>query len=207
MCPHDDDTLAPAGEAPGFAREHAQPTVAFDTPTSRIDVHRGRSSPQLALIVLAVAAAGFLVGIGIASLAPRTDDDPSLASQAVGPSGGTVRFDGGEIRIPSGALAEQRTISVHRTLVDRRVRVDPGGDTGPIVFAPGRLAAYRFEPADITFAQPVQVTFRLPTGAENGTVFARSSLGGIVMLEGRIDADRGTATTVVRDFRFGGRSS
>lgn len=200
MCPDGaDETLHGA---------YAPPTVAFDSaPTSRIDVPIQRRTSQLALIVLAVAAGGFLVGIGTASVVPRTDDDPALVAQSVGPSGGIVRFDGGEVRIPSGALAEQRTISVHRSVVDRRVRIDPGGKADPIVFAPGRLVAYRFLPDDLTFAQPVQVAFRLPAGAENGTVFARGSRGGIVLLEGKIDADRGTATTVVRDFRFGGAAS
>jgi hypothetical protein len=187
---------------------YTPPTVAFDdAPTSRIDVPSGRRASQLALIVLAVAAGGFLVGIATGSVVPRSDDDPALVSESVGPSGGVVRFDGGEIRVPSGALAEQHTIAVHRSVVDRRVRIEPGGKAETIVFEPGRLVAYRFEPHDVTFSQPVQIAFRLPSGAENGTVFARGSRGGIVLLEGKIDADRGTATTVVRDFRFGGAAS
>jgi hypothetical protein len=197
--PADDETLHGA---------YTPPTVAFDNaPTARIDVPGGRGSSQLALIVLAVAAGGFLVGIATASVVPRSQDDPALVSQSVGPSGGIVRFDGGEVRVPSGALAEQRTIAVHRSVVDRRVRIDPGGKADPIVYEPGRLVAYRFEPDDITFAQPVQIAFRLPAGAENGTVFARGSRGGIVLLKGNVDADRGTATTFVRDFRFGGAAS
>jgi hypothetical protein len=199
VCPDDaDDTLDGA---------YTPPTLAIDTAsTSLIDVPASRRTSQLALVVLAVAAGGFLLGIGTASIVPRPDDDgvPPLVAQQVGPSGGIVRFDGGEVRVPSGALAGQRTIEVHRFVVDRRVRVDPGGKADPIVFAPGRLVAYRFEPEDVTFAEPVQIAFRLPAGAENGTVFARGSRGGIVLLEGKIDADRGTATTVVRDFRFGG---
>jgi hypothetical protein len=200
VCPDDaDETLHGA---------YTPPTVAFDdAPTSRIDVPSGRRTSQLALIVLAVAAGGFLVGIATGSVVPRSDDDPALVSESVGPSGGIVRFDGGEIRVPSGALAEQHTIAVHRSVVDRRVSIEPGGKADTIVFEPGRLVAYRFEPDDVTFSQPVQIAFRLPSGAENGTVFARGSRGGIVLLEGKIDADRGTATTVVRDFRFGGAAS
>ena len=201
MCPDDtDDTLH---------GEHTPPTLASDpASTSRIDVPVSRRTPQLALVVLAVAAGGFLLGIGAASVVPRSDGGvPPLVAQQVGPSGGTVRFDGGEVRIPSGALAEQRTIEVHRSVVDRRVRVEPGGKADPIVFEPGRLVAYRFEPDDVTFAESVQIAFRLPAGADNGAVFARGSRGGIVLLEGKIDADRETATTVVRDFRFGGAAS
>ncbi len=200
MCPDDpDETLH---------GEYAPPTVAFDnTPTTRIDLPDPRRTSQLVLIVLAVAAGGFLAGIGTASVVPRSDNDTALASQPVGPSGGIVRFDGGEIRIPGGALTQQHTIAVYRSVVGRRVRVDPGGKADAIVFEPGRLVAYRFEPADITFSQSVQIAFRLPVGAENGTLFARGSRGGIVLLEGKIDADRGTATTVVRDFRFGGAAS
>jgi hypothetical protein len=205
VCP--DDASTDADETLHGA--YTPPTVAFDAErTSRIDVPvAGRPTSRLALIVLAVAAAGFLVGIAVASVVPRSHDEPALVSESVGPSGGVVRFDGGEVRVPSGALAEQTTIAVYRSVVDRRVRIDPGGKADPIVFEPGRLVAYRFQPDDITFAQPVQIAFRLPAGAENGTVFARGSRGGIVLLEGQIDADRGTATTVVRDFRFGGAAS
>ena len=199
MRPDDDDTLHGT---------YTPPTVAFDqTLTSRIDIPLRRRTSPIALIVLAVAAGGFLVGIAAAAVVPRSDDDTQpLAVQQIGPSGGTLRFDGGEVRIPSGALVEQRTIEVHRSVVDRRVRVDPGGKADPIVFEPGRLLAYRFEPDDVEVAEPVQIAFRLPAGAENGTIFARSSHGGIVLLEGKIDADRGTATTIVRDFRFGSTS-
>jgi hypothetical protein len=201
VCPDDtDDTLHGA---------YTPPTVAFDTAfTSRIEVPLRRRTSQAGLVLLAVAAAGFLIGIAMASVVPRTANDTQpLVAQQVGPSGGTVRFDGGEVRIPSGALSEVRTIEVHRFVVDRRVRIDPGGKAETIIFEPGRLLAYRFEPSDIAFDEPVEINFRLPSRAENGTVFARGSRGGIVLLEGKIDADRGTATTVVQDFRFGGAAS
>jgi hypothetical protein len=188
--------------------EYVPPTLALDgAPTSRIGVAMPRRTTQLGLVVLAVAAGGFLLGIATATVVPRSDDEPQpLVAEQIGPSGGTLRFDGGEVRIPAGALAGQETIEVHRSVVDRRVRVDPGGKSDPIVFEPGRLLAYRFAPDDVTFDEPVQVAFRLPAGAENGTIFARSSRGGIVLLAGKIDADRGTATTIVRDFRFGDTS-
>lgn len=200
MCADDDETLHGAAATPNAASD--------DVPTTRIDVAASRRTPQLALIVLSVAAGGFLLGIGAASVVPRsTTEAPALAAASIGPSGGVVRFDGGEIRVPAGALAEVQAISIRRSTVDRRVRVDPGGKAEPIVFEPGRLVAYRFEPTDITFDGPVQISFRLPTGASNGAIFARGARGGIVLLEGAIDADRGTATTFVRDFRFGGAAS
>jgi hypothetical protein len=153
----------------------------------------------LALIFCAVAAGAFLVGIGLATATRTTSDETTVAAQTVGPAGGTVRFEGGDLRVPEGAVSEPTRFVVRRSLVRDRVRVRAEDD--PIVVEPGRLVAYSFAPVNISFAEPVQITFRLPAGARNGSVFARTG-NEIVLLAGTIDQAREAATVDVRDFKF-----
>jgi hypothetical protein len=171
------------------------PTTQLERPPPTV---RGS---QIALIFVAVAAASFLVGLALASGTRSGSTDASIATREIGPAGGTIRFDGGQVRVPEGAVDEVVRFVVRRGTVDDRIRVDAADS--PIVFEPGKLTAYRFEPEDVTFRKPVELLFRLPVGARNGTVFARRGTT-IVLLSGTVDADRGTATTHVRDFRFGG---
>lgn len=174
----------------------AAPTTQLERPAPTV-----RRS-QVALIFVAVAAASFLVGLALASGTRSRSTDEAIASADIGPSGGTIRFEGGQVRVPEGAVDEVVHFVVRRGTVDDRIRVDAAD--APLVFEPGKLTAYRFEPTNVTFRQPVELLFRLPVGARNGTVFARRGTT-VVLLEGTVDADRGTATTRVRDFRFGGR--
>ena len=180
---------------------YAAPTDAIPR-TEHIAVQRRSAASRIALIAVAVAAASFLVGIGTASVTRPQDADPELAAQDVGPSGGTVRFEGGELRVPDGALADVVRIAVHRSVVERRVRIDAGKEQ--VVYDPDRLVAYRFLPVDVRFREPVEITFRLPRGARNGTAFGLRPDGSVRLLEGTLDADRGTATIEVSDFRFRG---
>ncbi len=184
---------------------YSRPTDEFDrpSPTALIPVAPTRGSSQIALAAIAVAAAGFLVGIAVASIGSIARDQPEgtvLADADIGPDGGTIRFDGGQLRIPEGALAESVKIVVRASSYDDRVTVDAAADA-PLVFEPGTLRAYLFEPADATFRQPAELTFRLPADARNGTVFAMIG-SRIVLLEGTIDIDRETANISVRNFRF-----
>lgn len=182
---------------------YAPPDDALSWHTERVPVRPdGRDASRLALTAIAVAAACFLVGIGTASVTRPSDADPELAAQDVGPSGATVRFEGGEVRIPDGALAELIRVSIHRSVVERRVSIDAG--EGEVVYQANRLVAYRFLPADAVFGEPVEITFRLPTGARNGTAFALRPDGSVRLLEGTVDADRSTAKIEVTDFRFRG---
>lgn len=178
--------------------------LASPAPTAELPaVPKTFRGSQLGLLFVAVAAGSFLMGIGISSLTKPSTSDRIVGSRDVGPSGGVIRFDGGELRVPEGALSQIVSIVIRRSTVDDRVRVDAAD--APIVFEPGKLSAYTFAPADLTFAKPVELTFRLPRGARNGTVFARRGTG-IVLLSGVVDADRGVATTTVSDFRFDGNA-
>lgn len=155
---------------------------------------------QLALMFLAVAAASFLLGLAVSAATRPRPIDESLASREVGPDGDTIRFEGGFLRIPEGALSGVETITIRRSTVSDRIRVEGVGDD-PLLFQPGRLVAYSFEPSDITFREPAELTFRLPEGARNGTVFARRG-NTVVLLSGNVDVERGTASTHISDFAF-----
>jgi hypothetical protein len=183
-------------------------TAEFPPPPPTVPVPtepRAYGGSYLAMLFVAVAAGSFLVGIAAATATREpVDEARTVASRNIGPSGGTLRFEGGELRFPDGAVSEPVRVVVRRATVDDRVRVEVAADD-PLVFEPGALDSYSFEPAGTTFLKPVELTFRLPPGARNGTIFARRG-GAIVLLAGTVDGDRGTATARVRDFGFEGGS-
>lgn len=152
------------------------------------------------LTFVAVVAGAFLAGIAVAAALPDQPVGALLAAQQVGPSGGTIRFEGGEIRVPSGALSQTTRIVVRRTRVEDRVRVRPPGARA-LEFRPGELVAYVFEPSDVEFFRPITLIFRLQGRVGGAAVFARSN-GSTVAISGRVDADRGTVSLDVADFKF-----
>lgn len=171
-----------------------------DTPEARTVQLPAAEPPAIrpqpvALIFLAVAAASFLVGIAIASATRPQRDETVVASDVVGPAGKTIRFVGGHIDVPRGAVTETVRIVVRRSTVNDRIRVES------TLVPPGRLIAYSFEPTDLEFREPVELVFDLPDDARNAAVFARRD-STVVLLSGTVDPDTGTATTLVRDFRF-----
>lgn len=184
--------------------EGSDPTVEIGTPSSTVVLPSAEErSPRpsvLGLTFLVVAAAAFLVGIALASTIRDAPPGVPLASEEVGPSGGTVRFSGGEIRIPAGALASPTRIEVRRTVVADRVQIRP--PERPVqVFDPGELVAYVFEPRDVDFLRPVTLVFRLGEDVRDATAFARVD-DATVLLTGGIDSERGVVAVEVSDFRF-----
>ena len=154
----------------------------------------------MALTFLAVAAAAFLAGIAIATTMGEGDPGGvTLAAQRVGPGGGTVRFDGGELRLPPGALASSVRIVVRRTVVPQRVQVRP--PNGPVrIFQPRELAAYVFQPQELEFLRPVTLIFRL---REEGGATAFARVGeATILLGGEVDPERRTLAVEISDFRF-----
>ncbi len=161
----------------------------------------GLQRSQLVLVFVAVAAASFLLGIVAATVtSPAPGEGAVVAEGDIDASGGTIRFPGGQLVFPTGAVDRGVHVVVRRSTIDERVRVaDP---RQPVVIDPGELFAYTFEPADVGFAGSVDITFRLPERARNATVFVQRD-GAVDHLAGRVDPVRATATIRVRDFRFG----
>lgn len=181
------------GKAPP---KDASATVALP----EISEQSAARSSVLALTFLVVAAGAFLIGIAAAALSRADPEGAIVASQRVGQAGGTVRFQGGEIRIPSGALSTPQRIVVRRTVVDDRVRVRPPGRAFQ-VYDPGELVAYVFEPADLEFIRPVTILFRLGARDGDAATFARVRET-TLLLGGEVDAARRTVTVQVPNFRF-----
>jgi len=182
--------------APAPPETRADDTVTFDAPRTHL------RPTYLALVFCVVAAAGFLIGIALAAGSrPKPPPVGTVAvQQVVGPSGGTIRFDDGQIEIPAGALAQPTRIVIRRSTFADRVRVLPPAGT-PEVFDPGGLYAYTFGPNTVVFNRVVHIVFRLPAGARNGTAFARNA-NDIVILGGSVDPDRETVTIAVHDLHF-----
>jgi hypothetical protein len=183
------------GSDPTIDMGTSAPTAVLPSTTDR----RSRSR-IVGLTFLVVAAAAFLLGIAIASTVHETPPGVVVASQNAGPSGATIRFDGGEIRVPAGAVSSPTRIVVRRTVIAERVQVRP--PTGPVrTFAPRELVAYVFEPKDVTFLRPVTLIFRLHEAPGGATAFARVG-DTTVLLGGTVDADRETLIIEASDFRF-----
>lgn len=177
---------------PGRAHEPTVALPAVGDPSPRAKI--------LALTFLAVAAGAFLIGIAVASTIRDARPGTVIATERIGPSGGTVRFSGGEIRVPAGALGTATEITVRRTVVAERIQVRPPGR--PVqVFDPGKLVAYVFEPSDVDFLRPVTLVFRLRDEAGDATAFARVG-DSTLLLSGGIDTDRGVVAVEASDFRF-----
>lgn len=166
-----------------------------------VEESRSARPAVVALTFLFVAAAAFLVGITAASAIKEEPPGTVLASQRVGPSGGTVRFSGGELRFPAGAVASSTQITVRRTVVNQRVQVRPPGRRVRI-FDPGELVSYIFEPRDADFLRPVTLVFRLRETEGDATAFARVGDAMLFLSGGGIDTERGVVAVEVSDFRF-----
>ncbi len=184
--------------------EIGTPAPATSAPTAAIPVIEERETTRpavVALTFLVVAAGAFLAGIAAASTIKEEPPGTVLASQRIGPSGGTVRFSGGEIRLPSGAVTSPTEITVRRTRVNQRVQVRPPGRRVQ-VFERGELFAYIFEPIDADFLRPVTLVFRLRDTAGDATAFARVGDATLFLSGGGIDTERGVVAVEVSDFRF-----
>lgn len=173
----------------------ADQTTPIPVPGHRLE------TPQVALLFVAIAAGALLIGIAVAQITRPGTDETVLAEADVDRAGRTVRFEGGHLLFPPGAVTERIRVVVTSSLVEDRLRVLQEDD--PIVVEPGRLVAYRFAPTDVTFAEPVEIVLRLEEGTRNGVLFTRSG-DEVVLVQGTIDPARATATVRVRDFRFAG---
>lgn len=194
------DTQPSAGTQP----IDTQP-AAVSTPTAPIvvDAADRLEKDRMRRVVLAGAFALVLtliarVAVSALSSEPAADGE-IIARLPVGPDGGQATFDdGGKIKVPKGALTEQRMITVRRTVLRDRVRaISPFG--GSIVVPAGAQTIYIFGPVDIVFLRPVTIVLPLPPPPAQGLVFV--SVNGQISF---ITGNTGDTTVSVRvtSFRF-----
>lgn len=149
---------------------------------------------------MAIAAASFLLGLGVGVALPVSPPGDVMARAEIGPRGGTLDFDGGELRIPTGAVERPVTIEVRAAAVEGRLRVRSGG--AEVLVSASDVRAYRFTPATLTFESPATLILDVPDEAANATVFVRSD-DGIESLPSDFDPAAGTASVRIGDLGFG----
>lgn len=116
--------------------------------------------------------------LALAGCAKLPWDDPSLlASARIGPEGGRIEAGDVALDIPAGALGETTEI---------RIRASEESPEGISLLS----SVYRFEPAGLTFSQPVQLTHELPDASS-----------GVLLWTRRDDAERFEFAAFVRDGR------
>lgn len=99
-------------------------------------------------VVLGLAACAALMVSGCGG-----SSSLSVGSQVIGPAGGRVEATGVVVDVPPGALTEVVLITVLPLNLTTLPTPPPSGMT--------LMAAARFEPAGLTFAAPVSITFNL----------------------------------------------
>jgi hypothetical protein len=102
------------------------------------------------ILVLAFTACGG----GSSSKAPST-----TSATTIGASGGTVTSAGITLDVPPGALTSDTALSI--TATDQ---LGPS-EAGPVT------KVVKFEPAGLHFAQPVTVTFQIPDGVDQASIY------------------------------------
>lgn len=149
----------------------AQPVVYL--PTSQpvpapVPARSGFTQFQWKALALSALIA-LTLGVVTAFLWPA-DKGEIVADTSIGPAGGTIPMsDGGRIEVPQGAVRSNERVTVRRTVIRETVRV-AGPDGVPLVYQPGQLPLYVFEPA-ISFLRPVTVILPLSPNAVAARIF------------------------------------
>lgn len=150
----------------------------------------------IALIAIVALAAG--AGLGYSQ--SDGDRDGVVAQALVGPDGGVLEFGSlGRLEIPAGALPTATGITVRRVTNENRVRIGSGSDASTDVHDPGTLELYAFEPAGLSFQQPVTIT--LPRPSDGSSVLIDTPDGLRVVAPDETTSATVTFTTDGFDFR------
>jgi hypothetical protein len=177
-----DETRAMASEGPTRridppVMDDPEPTRAFSQeiaspvapPTERIRVPVEGSNVGGWLIATLIVIA-LIVGAVIGYSQAEPSGHNVIARALVGPDGGVLQFDtGGRLEVPKGALPTLTSISIRKEKVDRRVRLGPEGDPRTVLYEPGELDVYVFEPTTLRFQAPVKID--LPRSGDATAVF------------------------------------
>ncbi len=150
------------------------------------------------LIVLAIVI-GLLVGGSVGFAGRKPVDSNVVARGLVSADGGVLTFDGtGKLTVPANALSTATSIKIRRENVNRRVRLGQVGDPRSVLYEPGELVVYVFEPPNLRFQQPV--TIELPRDGNGTAVFIDDADSSPRIISGR--AGNSTVTIETTSFSF-----
>jgi hypothetical protein len=168
----------PADEPPPTRRITREDPMLAPPPTERIAYAEERNLS--AWLIATVVVTALLIG-GLVGYTQRKPSDANVVARAlVSPDGGVVPFDGqGKLTVPRGALPTATAITIRRETVDHRVRLGPEGDPRSVVYEPGELVVYVFEPSTLRFQQPV--TIELPRQGNGSAVLVDTKTGARVI--------------------------
>lgn len=187
---------ASPSEPAATQRFDATPAAATGSRTERLHLAAQRSIAgwMIALAIVVALAVGALIGYSQS----EGDKKGVVAQRLVSPQGGVLTFEGGgELSIPEGALPTATAITVRKVTNDNRFRLGTEGDASSVLYEPGELDMYVFEPAGLRFQRPVRIT--LPRRA-SGTALLVDAPGGPRVV-GAAPSD-GTVTFETSSFEF-----
>lgn len=182
--------------SPTQPHEQTRPTPAYQStqpfPTAPYETSGGRS--QWRTIGIAAVLA-IVVGVVAAFMWPASAGE-LVADASVGPAGGAIPFnDGGEMRIPKGAVKSPQQFTVRKTAIREPARI------GGMLYPAGSLPLYLFSPLTINFGETVTVVLPLPAGAIAGRIYVISD-GRLTLIAVR-PAEDGTVRISVIGFSGG----
>jgi hypothetical protein len=167
--PLSDDDDATRAIDPPPVYEHAATQRIGTTPvgdtgprTERIALAEQRSLAGWLIALILVVALGIGVALGYSQA--EGGDDGVEARALVGPKGGVLDFadDAGKLEIPPGALPTATAITVRQVTNTTRFRLGPESDPASVLYEPGQLEMYVFEPAGLNLQKPAKITLPRP---------------------------------------------
>lgn len=212
--------VVPPGEHMAYP-SGGEPTVEVEAdPTATLDVPRDLSPtvqlqpvgpptvdlppPPIRPVRWGLVAVALLIGVIVGGLVAATRERAPagrvIARLTLSPAGTTAAFDGGTIVAPRGAVATPTRVVVRRTTNDERMTLRPPGSRSQRSYAPGELALYSFEPADVRFGRPVTVTFRIASD-DPGVAFVVDG-DRVLFVPGRAEPDRRIVVVRTMDLGF-----
>jgi hypothetical protein len=155
----------PVPEAQATQRMTPAVAAASGPHTERLAMRQERNMAGW-LVALAIVVA-LAVGGAIGYAQSGGSDEGEVARMLVGAQGGVIEFGKiGRVEIPADALPTATAITVRKVTNENRVRLGTEGDPRSVLYEPGELQMYAFEPADLRFQHPVKITIPRPNKGE-----------------------------------------
>lgn len=157
---------APPAPEPTATQRVAPLPAAAAPATETLVIPRREARGVSWLVALAIVLA-LAVGAAVGYAQRGGSDEGVVARELVGPKGGVIEFGKvGKVEVPAQALPTATAITVRKVTNENRVRLGPEGDPRSVLYEPGELQMYAFEPPDLHFQHPVKITIPRPNDGE-----------------------------------------